>query len=105
MAVGLLGIADDALGQLPSAVRDGRRSLSFGVLTDGNEAWSPTGGAALGFGLEWFASDAMSLRGEVTLDGTYTYRKGSYSSGGGEDVSHRIDVGLGQSALAFSIHF
>ena len=69
-----------------------------------NESSSPSGGAAAGFGLEWFVTDEMSLRGEVALDATYTYRRQS-TSAGAENVSHLIDFGLGQSAVVFSIWF
>ena len=68
------------------------------------ESWAPVGGAAVGFGFEWFVTDEMSLRGEVALDGTYTYRSQS-ASNGSENVTQVIDFGLGQSAIVFSIWF
>ena len=69
-----------------------------------NESWSPSAGAALGFGLEWFVTDEMSLRGEVAVDGTYT-RLSQSNSNEAEVVSSILDFGLGQSAVVFSIWF
>ncbi|HEX6589968.1 MAG TPA: hypothetical protein VF039_13270 [Longimicrobiales bacterium] len=83
-------------------------SINENTAVDGSvtrvEQWSPLAGAALGFGLEWFVTDEMSLRGEIALDGTWEYRNSSNSSGS-EQTSHVIEAGLGQSGIAFSIWF
>lgn len=67
--------------------------------------WAPRAGTALGFGLEWFVTDAMSLRGEAVVDAAFRYSHRTADPDGSEDTSWRLDAGLGQSALALSIWF
>ena len=67
------------------------------------EQWGPHAGAAAGFGLEWFVTDEMSLRGEVVFDATYDYRKATNDTR--EQTVQQISAGLDQSAVVFSIWF
>lgn len=68
-----------------------------------SENWGPHAGAAAGFGLEWFVTDEMSLRGEVVLDAIYDYSKST--NGSREQTVQQIQAGLDQSAVVFSIWF
>ena len=70
--------------------------------TERDEFWTPMAGGALGFGLEWFVTDAMSLRGEAALEGTYRW---SSNDGPPESSTSTLHLGLGQSQLALSILF
>ena len=70
---------------------------------DRTERRIPSVGGAAGFGLEWFATDAMSVRGEVVLDGTY--RRSTEEFGNVEQRFTSMRVGLGRSALTVSILF
>ena len=69
-----------------------------------SEDWNPLAGGAFGFGLEWFVTDEMSLRGEVALDATWE-RRSSSTSADSEVTTTVIRAGLGQSGIAFSIWF
>jgi hypothetical protein len=71
--------------------------------TSRTEMSAPSAGGAVGFGLEWFATDALSVRGEVVLDATWT--RATADNDGLEQETTSLRAGLGQSALTISILF
>lgn len=84
-----------------SSIMESRLADGTGTRT---ESWSPFAGGAAGFGLEWFVTDEMSLRGETALDVTWEYRHDK-NNADREQTSTILRAGLGQSAVTFSIWF
>jgi len=51
-----------------------------------SQSWAPVGGIGAGIGLEWFVTDALSLRGEIGASADYSYR-----------YSERVDLSVEQT--------
>ena len=72
-----------------------------------SEAWSPFGGIGMGIGVEWFPTDALSLRAQVGGNAEYMWRAARANGGSGveERTEHIIRAGIGTTGLAASIWF
>lgn len=90
--------------------------LPLGVLGAGQESetedglisygrWTPFIGAEAGWGLEWFPTDAFSLRGEIVVGARYSYEFETAPAGATERRQHELTFGVGRSGLAASIWF
>lgn len=72
------------------------------------ERWAPSVGLQLGLGIEWFPTDALSLRGELVAGGSYSYavaEQRSFSGATLEERDHSLTLGLGRSGLAAALWF
>lgn len=70
--------------------------------------WSPMAGAAGGLGIEWFVTDALSLRGEAGVSALYSWYNARTDDPVGGDRETRVSslrFGLYRSGIAATIHF
>ena len=76
--------------------------------TDERRSWAPVAGASAGLGIEWFVTDALSLRGEAGLSATYSWYSTKDEDTYWGDVETRTTnfrFGLYRSGIAATIHF
>ena len=66
--------------------------------------WTPFVGAEAGWGLEWFPTDALSLRGEFVLGARYGYEY-QFGADSSESRQHNLSVDIGGSGLSASLWF
>lgn len=67
---------------------------------------APLGGLGFGVGLEWFVTDALSLRGQIGANATYTYREHeSVDNAVTQTREHSIQGNLGPTGVTATFWF